>query len=156
MDITVTVTGMDELIKKVNDPDLIGQPMHDFFEKSTISIQNEVRTLTPVDTGRLWASIIATVDPSPVPMWGQVTTPVQPHYGKDVEYGTVAHYPPIAALIDWAHRHHVNPYALQKKIGLYGTKGRFMFQTGVQNSLSQIEAFLKEAARAIETRWGSK
>ena len=153
MDVTIQVTGWDELIKKTNDPDLIGQPMHDFFEKSTLTIQNEVKILTPVDTGRLRASITATVDASPVPLWGEVTTALQPHYGPDVEYGTIAHYPPIAALRNWAKRHGMNPHALQMAIGRRGTRAHYMFKLGIQNSMDAIQGFIQEAGNAIEDRW---
>lgn len=156
MDITITVTGFDELIKKVNDPTLLGEPMRGFFQKSAIAIQSDAQTLTPVDTGRLRASITSLVDPSPMPMFGQVGTNMIPHYGPDIEYGTRPHFPPISALMGWAHRHGMNPYAIARKIARYGTKPYQMFHKAVQQNMSNIEGFLKEAASEIESRWGSK
>jgi hypothetical protein len=154
MDITIQVTGGDELAAKCNDPALFGEPLRDFFGQVTTSIQNDVRVLTPVDTGRLRASVISTVDPSPMPMFGEVGTNVV--YGPYVEYGTVPHYPPLAALAVWARRHGMSPRALQRKIGLYGTRGRFMFQTAVENATGYLEASVKDLAEAIEERWGAK
>ena len=48
----ITVTGWDELVKKCNDPTVLGEPMRDFFTKSTLEIQRDTQELTPVDTGR--------------------------------------------------------------------------------------------------------
>jgi hypothetical protein len=156
MDITITVTGLDELVKKCNDPALLGEPIREFFQKSTLAIQVDAQTLTPVDTGRLRASITSLVDASPMPLFGQVGTNMIPHYGPDIEYGTRPHFPPISALVGWAHRHGMNPYAVARKIARYGTKPYQMFQKAASQNMSNIEVFLKEAADAIEARWGSK
>ena len=153
MDITIQVTGWDELIKKTQDPSLIGEPMRDFFNNATMEIQGNVQELTPVDTGELRGSITSLVDTSPVPQWGEVTTRLQPHYGPDMEYGTEPHWVPIAALIGWASRHGMNPYAIQRKIARYGTRARNFFSVGVENSMAAIQGFIVDAGNAIEDRW---
>ena len=155
MDITITVTGMDELIKKCNDPAVLNEPMRGFFTNATLEVQRNVQTFAPVDTGQLRASITTLVDTAPMPLFGLIGTNLQPHYAPDMEYGTPPHYPPIAALIGWAHRHGMNPYALQRKIARYGTSPRQFFQKGAQASMGKIDSLLQAAGQAIEDKWGS-
>ena len=154
MDIVVKLTGMDELIRKVNDPALLGEPLRGFFNKATLTIQRDTMQLTPVDTGRLRASITTSIDPSPMPLYGLVGTNVE--YGPYIEYGTHPHFPPIAALRRWAKAHGINPYALARSISIRGTKAHYMFQRSVQSNLLNMEGFLKEAAAEIEERWKSR
>jgi phage gpG-like protein len=154
MDIIVKITGLDELIRKVNDPALLGEPIRGFFNVSTMSIQRDTMQLTPVDTGRLRASITTSIDPSPVPLYGLVGTNV--FYGPYIEYGTRPHRPPIAVLMRWAKAHGVNVYALARTIAIRGTRAHYMFQKSVQSNLINLEGFLKEAAAEIEDRWRSK
>ena len=156
MDITIQVTGMDELIKKINDPSILGEPMRGFFNDSVLSIQRDVQILSPIDEGRLRSSITAEVDPSPMPMYGKVGTTLQPHYAPDVEYGTRPHWPPISAIQGWADRHGIPAFLVARKIARFGTQGHFMFRTAAQNNLLKIEGFLRKAANEIEERWASK
>ena len=159
MDIVIQVNGMEELIKKCNDPALIGEPMRGFFEQSTLLINDNVRMLTPVDRDTLRGSIKKTVDVSPMPMWGKVDT--NRIYAEYVEEDTKPHWigkntAAGQAIALWARRHGISAYLVRRKIGLFGTKGKHMFLRGAQNSMSSIEGFLKQAAEAIEERWGAK
>jgi hypothetical protein len=156
VNITIQVTGLDELIKKVNDPALIGEPMRGFFNKSTVTIQRNVQLLTPVDQGRLYSSITTEVDLSPMPQYGKVGTNLQPHYAPDVEFGTRPHWPPISAIQGWANRHGIPVFLVARKIARYGTKGKFMFRDGAKRSMGDIGIFLANAASEIESRWGRK
>ena len=155
-DITIQIVGLDELVRKVNDPALLGEPLRDFFYKSTSVIQRDAQVLAPVDTGRLRASITSSVDASPIPEFGMVSTNLAPHYAPDVEYGTRPHFPPISALMGWASRHGMNPYLVARKIARYGTKGVFFFRRAAENNISNILTYLKEAATDIENRWNNK
>ncbi len=152
MDITIQVTGWDELVKKVNDPALLGEPMRGFFNNSTLTIQRNVQTLTPVDTGRLRASVTSLVDTAPLPQYGEVGTNV--FYGPFVENGNRPHYPLTGAMTGWAARPGMNVYALVRAIGRRGTRARRMFQQGAQQSMAAIEGYLRQAASEIEDRWG--
>lgn len=49
-------------------------------------------------------------------------------YAWFIEHGTRPHWVPIAALIGWASRHGVSPYAVQKSIAEHGTEPRNMFR----------------------------
>ena len=154
MDYTITVTGWDELIKKCNDPAVLGEPMRDFFTKSTLEIQRDTQELTPVDTGRLRASFTSMVDPSPMPLFGQMGTVVE--YAPYVEFGTRPHFPPISALRAWGASHGINPYLVARAIARRGTRARLMLQTAINNNMSNLNTWLGEAARSIEDRWSAK
>ena len=156
MDYTITVTGWDELIKKCNDPTLISDPLRNFFYMGTAEIQGNVMTFAPKDMGELAGSISATIDPSPMPLFGIVSTLLQPHYGPDMEWGTAPHWVPIAALIGWAYRHGMNPYAIQRKIAKYGTAPRLYFQKGAQASMGKLQELVQDMGHAIEDRWSAK
>ena len=154
MQIIVSVTGLDELIRKVNDPALLGEPLRGFFTKSALTIQRNTQLLTPVDTGRLRASETFTIDSSPIPLWAQIGTNVT--YAPFVEEDTRPHWTSVKNLIGWAHRHGINPYAIQRKIAKYGTKGKHMFRRGFEQSRDAIMGYLTETAKDIETKWGQR
>jgi hypothetical protein len=159
MDIVVQVTGIEELIKKVNDPALLGEPLRGFFNNSTKQIQRNVQQTTPIDTGNLYASWGTKVDISTIPQWGIMGTIT--NYARYVEYGTKPHWigrdtKAGQAIALWAHSHGINPFLVRRKIARYGTKGKFMLRDGVQRSLADIKGFLANAASEIENRWGRK
>ena len=56
MEINITVTGIDELKEKLTSPDLLGQPIREFFSDIIIDVVPEIQDNTPVDTGQLKAS----------------------------------------------------------------------------------------------------
>ena len=154
MDYTITVTGIDELIKKCNDPAVLGEPFRDFLTKSTKDIQRLTQTYAPKDTGELAGSITTLVDAAPMPLWGETGT-ILP-YAPYMEYGTPPHWMPIAAITGWAHRHGMNPYAIQRKIAKYGLAPRYFLRTAILNSWTDISNNLTDMARAIEDRWSAK
>ena len=159
MQITVSVTGLDELIRKVNDPALLGEPLRGFFNQSMTILSRNIGALTPVDTAKLRGNVLdistsVTTDPSPIPLWAQLK-PLS-NYAIYVEEDTRPHWTSVKNLIGWAHRHNMNPYAIQGKIAKYGTKGKHMFRQGFEQSKDIILGYLKETAIAIETKWGQK
>ena len=153
--IEITITGMDELIQKVgNTPELLGEPLRNFFNHSTMTLQRNAQMLTPVDTGRLRASETTEIDSSPIPLWGRTGTNV--YYGIFVEEDTIPHWPPVNALRGWATRHGMNPFLLARAISRRGTKGKHMFSQSLASNKENISNFLQNAAYEIETKWGSK
>mgnify|MGYP001560623314 CR=1 FL=1 len=152
MQFELTITGMDELLKKVGDtPALIGEPLRNFFTRSALLLQRDTQVATPVDTGRLRASINFQVDPAPIPGWARVGTNV--YYGVYVEEDTRPHFPPVQALAGWAGRHGLNPYLVARAISRRGTKGRHMFRQSAEKNQGNILALLGQAANEIETNW---
>lgn len=154
MEITVQVTGLDELIRKVKDPELLGTPLRGFFTQSTLTLQADAQKLTPVDTGRLRASETTLIDSAPIPLWGEVGTNVI--YAPFVEDNTRPHFPPTLALQGWANRHGINVFVLARAISRRGTRGKHMFMQSFNKNKETVLSYLKDAARDIETIWERK
>lgn len=160
MEFTVQVTGMDELIQKVgNAPELLGEPLRDFFNQATNELIKNIIPLTPFDTGELRGRITdrstsVRTDSSPIPLWARLS-PLS-NYALFAEEDTRPHWTSVNNLMGWAHRHGMNPYAIQRKIARFGTKGKHMFRQGLEVSQLGIEEALNNCALAIETKWGSK
>jgi len=87
MEFTITVTGVEELVAKIQLPELLGKPLRQFFNKAALTLQRDAQMATPVDTGRLRASETFEVDPSIIPLWAKVGTNVP--YGLYVEEDTI-------------------------------------------------------------------
>lgn len=166
------VEGLAELHAKLNGDALLGKPMAAAFTKSVLLLKGEVKRGTPVNTGRLRASVTHAIDGAPIPLWGQVGTNVQ--YAEAVEYGTglvsdspksgkKRHWPPIAltqpggALAVWAGRHNMNPAAVWWAIGVRGgIKPKRMFRDALKNNEAKVVGFFADAAKAIAESWGKK
>lgn len=147
MQITVRVTGLAEAERKLG-PQVLARPVRNWFERSTIAIQNEARERAPVDTGRLRNNIMRQIDSSLVPRWGLVGTDV--HYSVYVHQGTRPHWPPIAPIRAWARRHRVNPYAVQRAIARRGTRARPFLRDGMNAALPAVQRYLTVLAAEIE------
>lgn len=70
--------GFEELLRKL-DPARYNEAYRRFWQRAAIAVQTLGRERSPVDTGRLRASLAIEVDPSPHPLWAKV--------GTNVEYG---------------------------------------------------------------------
>ena len=153
--IEMELFGDKELLKKLDAENLVGPPLRHAFEGSTELIEGEVklglRGGAGVDTGRLRQGITHEVASDPIPLWGRVGTNVK--YAPFVEYGTKPHWVGVRHLQGWARRHHVNPYAVQRKIAKHGTPARRMFELGWKASERDVEEYFEEAAKAIEERF---
>lgn len=154
MDFEMKVSGLEELLKKCS-PTILEKPLRQFFRDALSAIERETKTRTPVDTGRLRASINSKIDTRPVPLWGRVET--NTFYAPYVEFGTRPHFPPPNALAGWANRHGLGEYTfvICRAIARRGVQGRHMFEKGLETAKSGIEAFAAKAAAEIEARWKS-
>lgn len=85
--ISLTVTGLAELEKKFErlSPGAFNAALTEATEKSSKVAFNELRSNTPVDTGRLRDSI--TIENNGTKAFIGPGTELQPHYAADVEYG---------------------------------------------------------------------
>lgn len=70
--------GFEALLRKL-DPARYNEAYRRFWRRAAIAVQTLGREHSPVDTGRLRASLAIEVDPSPHPLWAKV--------GTNVEYG---------------------------------------------------------------------
>lgn len=148
MEIVVTVEGVDALMAKLENPELIGEPLRKFFNVVTFDLQRNVQELTPVDTGRLRASITQRVDASPVPLWGEVYTNVE--YAEFVEMGSRPHWTSWTNLNEWAYRHNRNVYAVQAAIARRGTRAWHMFTNSAAYIQSELPMYVDQMARDVE------
>ena len=142
--------GMERLMERAK-PELLAKPVHDFLEKVALMVQAKAREYTPVDTGRLRASITHALDSSPVPLWARVGSNVQ--YAPFVELGTRPHFPPPDALATWARRHGVPVFLVCRAIARRGTKAHRMLQRGFEESKDKISEMVRQLGEAVKGEW---
>lgn len=163
--ISYQIIGLDELIRKASSPEVLGEPLHQFFNQSLNTLIREVIPHTPRDTGQLAGDIPLhnQVDPALVPLWGSMgTTLNNPPYPIFVEEGTRPHWPPqsannprAAGLRSWARRHGIPVFLVARAIARHGTQGKYMFQRGLLTFTlgGGLNNLLQTCARNIEARW---
>ena len=152
---SITIQGMDELIKKLG-PERIGGPALAFLEKAGHIVEAKAKQRAPVDRGRLRASISTQVEGHPgdiAHMRAVVGTSLT--YAPFVEFGTKPHWPPLSALQPWARRHGFPPgnkgaFLVARKIAQFGTPPRPYLLPALAESGNEINALLKEMAQDIE------
>lgn len=143
----VTIPNIDQIRDAFKDPELIRVPLREFLHKAGFTIEAEAKKRSPVDTGRLRASIGSVVD---VPgARAIIGTPVE--YAAFVEFGTRPHWPPVAALQPWARRHGFpNAFLVARAIARRGTRAHPFMGPALAHSKARITALVGEMAMAIE------
>ena len=149
-EISYSFEGMDALLKKTG-PSLLSQPLKDFFNKAALETKRAVMEKTPADTARLRGDINYEVDSANIPQFATIGTNTA--YANFVEYDTVPHWPPIAAITPWAERHGLNPFQVAASIAAHGTKGAHMFEQGLEVAKGRFPEFMTELASDIEGAW---
>ena len=104
MDITAEIRGLKELQRKTDQmvTDLHGTPMLNGMRDSTLIVVRYARQNSPVDTGKLKASILPEIRTMGETVQGVVGSNLQ--YAAAVEFGSRPHWPPVMALAGWVHR----------------------------------------------------
>lgn len=165
--ISAKVTGLDELIKRTS-PDILKQPLRDFFNRAGEAVKNEAIPLTPVDRGRLRSDISHEVDSADLPLWAKIGTNVS--YAKPVEFGTGLlsdapdskkrrYWPPWQALQPWARRHGFGAGEAGGRAVAYiiwkrgGTKPKRFMRDGFKNALNEINNHMGTLAIDIGKKW---
>ena len=151
-DFKITVTGDKELQAKLRNPEFLRGAVRQFLTKSIILIEGNIKKETPVDTGRLRASITHKVEPFRAIVGTNLA------YSPHVEFGTRSHWPPLAALQPWARRHgfpagRQGAFLVARAIARKGTRARRMFQKGVEESRGQIMQMWRTVGGQIAVRW---
>ena len=145
------IQGLRETAEKMEQPvrDLRGEPLLQGMRDATLLVQGTARTLAPVDTGRLRASIMPEVRSDP--LTGSITGVVGSNvdYAPYVELGTKPHFPPLAALEVWAARHGTTARAVAMAIARRGTKAVKYLQNAVEQNESKIVALIGDAVSKI-------
>ena len=123
----IKVEGFEELGKKLEPDELLGDALKHVLGQASLTIERQAKLFSPVDTGRLRASVTSLVDSSPVPLWAKVDS--------DVEYAEEVNSP------EWR-----GPRP--------GGVGRKQFFTrAIESTRARVDAILKEAERMIKERF---
>lgn len=151
---TIKVTGLKRLEAKLG-PQLIAQPMRNFWNRSTITIQGNARRKAPIDRGQLRNEIATEVDTAFMPRWARVGTNVQ--HSVYQEIGTKPFWPPKAPLEAWGARKGLSKgqvYLIRRKIARVGIKPKLFLTNGTTDSLPAIRGFVAVLASEIEGQAG--
>lgn len=127
--------------------ELHGAPMLNAFRDCTLIIQRDARIGSPVDTGRLRASITPEVRTEGDDVLGVVGSNVA--YAPYMELGTKAHMPPIAALETWARRHGTSAFLVARAISRRGIKARRFLQGAFEKNKDRIIKRIERAVKEI-------
>lgn len=143
MSISAEVKGLKEVQAKMEQivRDLSGKPMVNAMRDATLVVERSAKQNSPVDTGRLRASIVPEVIGRDKEVQGIVGSNVK--YAPFMELGTRPHWPPLESIIAWVHR--------KQMTGTYSIKThRRMGSKTTQEGQDRATAFL--IARAISRR----
>lgn len=118
----IEVIGLDKAIKNMEE--YLARKYQEsakVVKASSANVKKISQQLVPKDLGDLKKNIRYKVVKRKYSITGEISA--NSHYAAYVEFGTGAPRkpPPLSAIEGWAERHGVNPYALQKKIMVYGT-----------------------------------
>ena len=125
----IQLIGLEALLKKL-DKKTITTPLEEGIKKITLWLQRLVQMSTPVDTGRLRASIASEVQP----LYGKVGTIVE--YAPFVEHGT-----------RYMEARHVTEGSSTRILG----KG--MFTYALEQLKEKLPEHLKEIGNKISAQW---
>lgn len=125
--VRLELKGLQELQGKLKEKN-ITQPLAEGIKKATILLDREVKMATPVDTGRLRASMTSKFASD----FGQVGTLVE--YAPAVEYGRGA-----------MEARHME--------GAAKILGKGMFTYALEKLKDKMKDLLGDVANKIETRW---
>ena len=133
MNIKIEIKGIREMVNRYNNaPKLVDKELERAFEKSLLQIEREVKKRTPVDTGRLRASIggmEGKVAPVNSEGWRYV-------HERAASIGTKVKYAIWVGLRNARH-----------KVGMAG-----YFSKGVEASMEKINSFFKTAMENVANK----
>lgn len=133
---------MDRIVR-----DMHGAPMLDAMRDATLWVTGDARRDSPVDMGKLRASIVPEVKSEGREVIGIVGSNVV--YAPYVEFGTKPHWPPRAALEVWARRHGTTAYVVARAIARRGTKAHRMLSNALANNAGRIFRRLGDGFSAV-------
>lgn len=135
MSVKVEIRGLERIMRKLG-PGLIDKPLRRFFERAALAVENEAKKRSPVDTGRMRASLTHEIDRGRPPLWAKVGTNVK---HKGVSYPRVLEESPI-------HHYRGTPFVGQP------TKG--WFSGSVKKAMGAIRGFVRRLGEEIGDEWG--
>lgn len=164
----VTVIGVNKLKKRLNMHGLTAFPLRRYFDLYGAIVADKSKEIAPEDMGDLKKGI----GHKRIPDRGRLPKGVDiysraPHstyvhgfanksYRLTPPYSrSKPHYPPIKALEGWAKRHDINPYVVQQAIGKKGTPIIPFIKIAIRETVTERNALLREAGKAITVIWRS-
>jgi phage gpG-like protein len=146
MAVTARLVGDKDMMRKLRKlskiaPDRLAQEI----AASALKIESAAKQAAPVDVGFLRAQIKSEFDDNG--HTAAIGTNVE--YGPHLEFGTKAHFPPVAPLEEWARRHGMPGagYAIALKIARSGTEAQpFLFPA----SEAERPHFFRNCERALQ------
>src|SRR3990167_4093527 len=151
---TIHVEGLEELKQKLS-ANVTEASVKEFLAKSAMEVEKNAKLNSPVDTGRLRASINNKVEIGTGRARAIIGTNVT--YAPYQEFGTAPHFPPLAAMQPWARRHGFPPgnagaYLVARAIAQHGTKGKFYMKKGFEQSLNTINTLMRALGESIKMK----
>ena len=121
------IRNLEKVQAKLEREALLGGPVRHILGQTALTIERKAKQFSPVDTGRLRASITPIVDTRSVPLWAKV--------GTDVDYAESVNSP------KW-------------KGPRPGGVGRKQFFTAAtEETWEKVQELLDKARRMIEEEW---
>jgi hypothetical protein len=121
--VTLRLEGADRLAATLaRSPRVVAAEEARAMTASLLLIEGDARRNVRHDTRQLMNSITHRQRERGQTLIGEVGPSLR--YGLYVERGSRPHFPPVAALVGWARRHGVSPYAVQRAVGRRGTRAR--------------------------------
>jgi len=147
--INVDISGLPELASRLQSPELIAAPLRRGLDRAGYIVESEAKILTPVDRGRLRASITHEVDPAAVPLFCQI--------GTNVDYARAVHdgrppgsMPPISAISGWATRHGLPAWPVAMAIRNNGTRSQPFLVPALERKTNDVMSAIDEGLRSIQ------
>ncbi len=174
--LTIRITGLEELVRRLNSPTLLGPTLRQAFTNSILLIQRDAQRNMPVRFGRARASVTHEVDSRPVPLWAKTGTNVD--YVKHLEYGTKPHdiYPrnkqalaftPVAAMNIQGRKslyrtakggltrtQSKGARVVVRHVRHPGTRAYEMFGRAFKDNLGKVQRFFDQAMQSLVDQWG--
>ena len=152
--VLLEVRGLREAQRNIEEMirNLHGEPIWEAVRDCVLTVDRGAKINSPVDTGRLRASITPEVRMDGNDVVGVVGSNV--FYAPFVEFGTRPHVPPLAALETWAARHHTSPFLVALGIARHGTKASRFLQRAVEENETRIRARIERACAQVAQEAG--
>jgi len=153
MPVTLRLEGADPLARALGrSPELVAAESLRAMTTSLLLVEGDARRNVTHDTRRLMNSITHRIRGQGARLVGDVGPSAR--WGLYVERGTRPHWPPIAALIGWARRHGVSPYAVQRGIARRGTRARPFLLPAFTRNADRIVRLFARAGQQVVVRLG--
>ncbi len=153
MQIEVAVEGITELVRQVNDPTLIGEPVAHLF--TTAVREGAATARDAARSSRIAQSIIE----DPQPMLGRIASTLPQPRANVLERGRKpdSTMPPVDVVAAWAAAKGIDAgaaFPIARAIARRGTKGRFFMRAARAHVRQIMPDLVREATREIVARWG--